>query len=395
MIKDAKIMILSANYGAGHAQVSHALQEQFSQQGIGDVEVIDLFKLAHPAITKVTEYFYIKSFSVAPELYGWCYYRTQKMNHNNFLSSWLHSFGLGKLKQIISEKKPDVVINTFPMLVMPIFREKTGVMIPTFTVVTDFVLHNRWLHNEIDKYYVATEELKTNMVLDGFPAERIVVSGIPLRAKFRQSLETVTIREKYQLDPAKKTVLVLAGAFGVVKHLKEICLSLMSQPTIQILLVCGNNKKLKAEMDDGFAENPNVQVLGYADNLHELMHAADCIVTKPGGVTLAEALHSDLPSFLVNPVPGQELENARYLAAKGAAFITREPYDTAKQILDLLNNNMRLHSAKQAIKALHRQGAAETIVQDILLEMQRFAGEGVLYRSVRNEGKKGNYEFST
>lgn len=371
MGKDLTVLILSAGYGDGHVQVSRALQKKFFDQGVQNVRITDLFHEAHPLFNAITRYLYIKSFTVAPSLYGWCYYRTQQMRHDTVLSKWFNSFGLGKLREIIKAAKPDIVINTFPMLVMPVFREITGTIIPTFTVITDFVLHQRWIHSEIDKYYVATEDLKKKMVEMGVPPERIQVSGIPLRDAFEKPLNTVSVQQKYALDPSKKTVLVMAGAYGVLQNLKEVCRTLLSHDHLQILLVCGKNDKLKQEMDNCFARDSNVHVFGFVENVHELMGIASCIVTKAGGITLSEALHCNLPTLLFQPAPGQEKENADYLAEKGAAIITHRSDELAEQIQQLLSDEQRLFAMREIIGSLRQPDASGTVVYDVLNECGR------------------------
>ena len=170
-----RILVLSAGYGEGHIQVSRVLQRCFHSRGIENVKIVDLIGEAHPVINTITRYMYLKSYYIAPFVYGWLYYGSRQMGPDTLFSRLMKSFGLKKLEEIIVTEKPHAVINTFPHPAMSAFLKKTGVNIPTFTVITDFTLHYRWIQPEIDKYYVASDDLKNEMVAAGIPPERIVV----------------------------------------------------------------------------------------------------------------------------------------------------------------------------------------------------------------------------
>lgn len=372
MTSDLKIMILFASYGDGHIQVSRALKNKFAEQGINNVIELDLFAEAHPLINSVTKYAYIKSYHIAPFLYGWVYYRTKEMNHDTIFGEWFHSFGIQKLTSIVNEVQPDLVINTFPVLIMPQLRKKTGIFIPTFNVITDFTLHHRWVHREIDKYYVATEDLKHSIVENGVPDDRIIVSGIPLRDSFEQPVDVMSARQKYHLDPGKKTVLVMAGAYGVLQRLKKVCQTILSAPNTQIILVCGKNRTLLRDMNHQFSCHPNIRIFGFIEDIHELMAVSSCVLTKPGGITLSEAISANLPIILYRPVPGQEKDNAHYLAEKGAAMVIEHTNKLGREIKALLMHDRELFRMRRAIAALHNKDSAERVVNDIVVEMQNW-----------------------
>lgn len=375
--QELKIIILYASYGDGHVQVSKALQQCFLEKGLHHVLMIDLYAIAHPVMDAVTRSAYLMSSSFCPHLYGWSYYLTQNMWHKPTPIKWLNFFGIGTLKEIIRLEKPDAVINTFPMQVMPELRKQTGLHIPIFNVLTDFVLHDRWLHQEIDQYFVASEELKKAMINKGIPAERIKVSGIPLRKAFLQPYNKDQIFLRYGLDPSKRIVLIMAGAYGVMKSIKKICQALLHLEDIQILLVCGKNQSLKERIEAGFAHKPNIHIFGFIEHIQELMSISTCMVTKAGGITLSEALSLQLPVIVFRPLPGQEKENAFFLATKGAAMIAYQIEELVKKVERILYNRQDVLQMKQAIHVLQKKNASETIVNDILheLEIQEIQGQ--------------------
>lgn len=367
MTNEWKILILFASYGEGHYQVSRVLQQGFVEKGIKSVRMLDLFAEAHPLIDAVTKYVYSKSFSFASSLlYGWTYYATRDMRQDTLLAQWFHSFGSQKLREIIEQEQPDVVINTFPMLVMPMIRKKEGAMIPTVTVLTDFALHNRWIHPAIDRYYVPSKDLKKELEGEGIQSARIRVTGIPIKKEFEQPFPHPSshLNEKYGLDPSKKFVLVMAGAYGK-STLKKVCQSFLHSNQFDLLVVCGRDQSLQEELEKDYA-NSNIHVLGFVAEIHYLMSLSLCIITKAGGVTLSEALAMNLPIVLLQPVPGQERENARYLTSKGAAITINHIEEIADQISCLLGDDVLFLKIQKSLKSLHIPHSAATIIQDIL-----------------------------
>ncbi|TEB04415.1 Processive diacylglycerol beta-glucosyltransferase [Pelotomaculum schinkii] len=372
--RERKILILYASYGDGHVQVSKALQQRFLERGLHNVLMLDLYANAHPLMDAVTRFAYLMSCSFCPKLYGWSYYLTQNMQHKWTPVNFLNTFGIGALREIIRVERPDAVINTFPMAVMAELRKQTGLQIPIFTVLTDFVLHDRWIHQEIDHYFVANEELKTAIINKGIPAERVKVSGIPLRKAFCQTYNKNQLFLRYGLEPSKKIVLIMAGAYGVMRNLKKICRALLDLEDIQILLVCGKNQALKERIEASFAQKPNIYIFGFVEHIQELMSISSCMITKAGGITLSEALSLQLPVIVFRPLPGQEKENAYFLANKGAAKIACKIEELVQHLEQILYERQQVSQMKKAIYALQRKDASEAIVLDILNELD---GAGV------------------
>jgi len=368
MQSNPKVLILLAGYGDGHYHVSRALQQCFAARGVTNVLLVDLFAEAYPTLDALTKFIYVKSYTVMPALYGWTYNRTKRMRSGSTLTSWFHAWGMGKLQQIVASERPDVVINTFPVLAMPELCRRLNVSVPIHNVLTDFTIHSRWIHPWVDKYYVATEDLRQELLESGVLQNQVTVSGIPLKQSFHDEsrLSKEEINAKYNLQPDKKTVLIMAGSYGVLQGLKALTRKLSGRTDTQSIIVCGKNAGLHEAMTKEFGSDPSYRIFGFVQNVHELMRVADCIVTKPGGVTLSEALHCELPILLYRPVPGQERENAVYLERKGAARIAHRPAQLAAQIEQLLQDGELRAAAQNAIRAMKCANAAERIVSEIL-----------------------------
>ncbi|MGG0186890.1 diglucosyl diacylglycerol synthase [Bacillus rhizoplanae] len=368
MIKNPKVLILTAHYGNGHIQVAKTLEQTFRQRGFEDVIVCDLFSESHPVITDITKYLYLKSYTIGKELYRLFYYGVEKI-YDKKIASWYANFGRKRLKAILHAEKPDIVINTFPIIAVPELKKQTDISIPVYNVVTDFCLHKIWIHREVDRYFVATDYVKDIMIKVGVPAEQIVATGIPIRKNFEAVINVETLYDKYDLSRDKKILLIVAGAHGVLGSVKELCQSFMSVPNLQVAVVCGKNKILQEDLLQLQESNPDsLKVFGYVENIDELFRITSCMITKPGGITLSEAAALQVPVVLYKPVPGQENENAKYFEKQGAAIVIREDNEIFQKTKELLQDDMKLLQMKEAMKHIYRPEPAFHIVDSILKE---------------------------
>lgn len=368
MNRPMKVLILYASYGDGHLQVSQVLQKKLSEQGI-EATLVDLFAESHPHIDRLMRQVYLKSYALAPALYGLSYYMTREMDHHSPFSQWFNSFGMSKMRKIIEREQPTLIINTFPMLVVPELKRRKKTTIPVFTVLTDFVLHNRWIHPNIDRYYVATNDLKEDIANKGIPEEKIAVSGIPLRHGFYEERLNNALRKKYPFQENRKVILIMAGAYGVLNNLKDMCLQFADSP-YDVAVVCGKNVRLERKLKNEFKNYGNIHVMGFIENIHELMLVSSCIITKPGGITLSEAIQTKLPIFLFRPSSGQEKENAIYLEKKGVAKVSSEVKEMTNAIFTLLEDDLTLEQMRVQAKVLRIPHSTDKVVLDIVKELE-------------------------
>ncbi|MEF3304743.1 MGDG synthase family glycosyltransferase [Paenibacillus sp. GYB003] len=357
MRRNGTIVILSAGYGDGHVQVSATLERKFGQFGFDNVRIVDLFREAHPAMNAFSKFLYAQSPALSGlglDYYGWSYYLTRDMKQDGMMSKWLGTWGLRKLSELLRSENPVALVSTFPFSGVFEHVRKRGIAIPTFTVVTDFTLHNRWLSSSPDLFFVATDDLKRAMVERGVPERRISVTGIPIRDSFYDGEEG--------RSPRDKSVLIMAGAFGVLRDIRSMTMRLLEFDGTGVSIVCGRNESLRKELEETFAGHPNVRVFGYVERVDRLMRGASCMVTKAGGVTLSEAIQIGIPTLLYKPFPGQEKENAIYLESKGYASISHSIEQMAGQARRILEGGGEAAGGE----SLRREGrAADEIVKAV------------------------------
>ncbi|MFC0215134.1 glycosyltransferase [Paenibacillus chartarius] len=372
------VMILTASYGDGHLQVSNALKQRLAQYGIKNVQIVDLMKEAHPLLNSISTKLYLKSTVTSQyglDYYGWSYYVTRDTRTDGSIGKYFNYLGKRKLKALIEQTRPDVIISTFPFGAAADIGRELG--IPACVVITDYALHMRWTHPDTDRYYVATEELKTELLLKrAATAERVKVTGIPIRPAFLEASAS-GCRYLPGWNPSKRLVLISAGSYGVLHHIEELADRLRHQDHCDVAIVCGRNQKMENKLKQLFAGNEGVHVFGYVEHIHELMALSTCIVTKAGGITLSEALALKLPVFIYKPFAGQEKENAKYFAEMGMAHVAANIHELEEQLHRFLSDSAVAYGMKSRMAAVHKGDAADLIVKDVLsmvsLEREKLA----------------------
>lgn len=363
--KKPKILIITASFGSGHNQVANVLLESFRKKGIQDIKIYDLFKEAYPYANEMVRFLHIHSFKFGSPFYQLFYYGTNKLSSHHY-TNWYLNLGKRKLKEIILNEQPNIIINTFPILAVPYLKKKKKNNIQIYTVMTDFCLHHAWIQPEMDTYYVATEDLKEKLIESKIPNENVVVSGIPVRKGFEQRGNLSMLRKKYHLQSKKKSVLLIAGITFSTKKIKDFIFYFFKKFQEQLLIVCGNNQKLYEEIHTLQKRFAGLRVFRYVQNIHELYEVSDFMITKPGGITLSECVSKQLPPILFKPVPGQEKENALFFEEHGGSIIVNSPEELFENIRSLFQNEKRIVQMEHSLAKLNQTDSDDIITDDVL-----------------------------
>lgn len=340
--KKLKILILSAPIGSGHRMAASALEEALLR--LENVEVVqgNVFDFFPSAIGKAFLKFYETVLAVCPWLYALSYRWSNQGGGSLWMRNQLNGILLRLGKTFIEEVKPDAVCSTHatPTGILSLYKQKYDSSLWLGVVVTDFTVH-RWLVCPgVDAYFLADEKLfgqidsaagrsETQPALYGW--------GIPVRGRFTEKQEPATIRREVRDRfgwSAGAFVCLLAGGGGGMLPMEEIVKSLQNEKfkDIYVVAVTGHNdglcKKLEA-LQKGFSKTESdestsrLAVLGFTDEMPQLMQAADVVITKAGGVSLAECLECGANILIYHPLPGQEQGNTVFLQQEyGAAAVT-------------------------------------------------------------------------
>lgn len=368
----SKLLILSASYGQGHQQAALAVRDAVhSISPATSVRIVDYIHTVHPAVNSIVRYCYLQSVRYAPALYGLFYKGTSQIAPDSLIQRQLNSLGIYGLELLLEDYRPDVVFSTFPTPagVMSALTQQGRTQVPTATVITDHAIHSQWIHQNTSLYFVGSEYVRNGLVARGIELDSIHITGIPIRAAFQQPVNRAALVTKYGLRSNVPTVLILAGAYGVLPDVVQICENLLTYPeTVQIIVVAGHHDRLQAQLTELMQTSSQpMRVFGYISEIHELMAISDVVLTKPGGLTVTEAIARHLPMLLYRPIPGQETQNAAYLVNSGVALLARDKAEVCEQLRQLLVvNRQQLVAMRQCAAQIRQFGAAEKIAERLI-----------------------------
>jgi processive 1,2-diacylglycerol beta-glucosyltransferase len=368
----SKVLIFSASYGEGHQQAAVAVRDALWQRSPGArIHIVDYLRTVHPVLNQVTKYCYLKSVQIAPALWGLFYKGTSQISPSSLIQRQLNSLGLELMERELTRWRPDVVVSTFPTPagVVSSLKTKGRVEVPLVTVITDHTVHSQWIHPATDLYCVGSTDVEQGLLARGVPADRIRVTGIPVRPVFALPQDPVKLRHKYGLSSDAPVVLVMGGAYGVMSDIDEICEELFLYPhRVQVLVVCGRNERMRVRLRALAREAVHpVRIFGFVEHIHELMALADLMITKAGGLTISEALAMRLPMLVYRPIPGQEEANARFLTRAGVAVYAKTRRDVSAQLYDLLvRHPERREEMRERMMHVRRLHAADEVADAVL-----------------------------
>lgn len=214
--------------------------------------------------------------------------------------------------------------------------------------------------------------MKTDMISEGINDEKIFVTGIPVSERFLQKMDKKSIYEQFELDENKETVLFFAGGeFGLGRNTTFMVLKAIIRlfPDIQVIAIAGKNKKMKkkfTELVDNTDSHKRIKILEYTDKVPELMYISSMVITKPGGLTVTEALASHLPLVIINPIPGQEEENAEFIIQNDVGIWIKKEDNIARALKNLYRNKEKFVTMKENTKSLAKPYATANICKILL-----------------------------
>jgi len=218
-------------------------------------------------------------------------------------------------------------------------------------------VHRLWLNLKTDKYLVASNFTRDILVSYGIAENIISVTGIPIDSKFSQNYDRVELSEKLGVSNNLFTILIMTGAIGM-GPIREIIEALKNDN--QLLVVCGSNKRLYAQLEN--ISSPNLKLFALVDNVYELMSVSDLIITKPGGMSVSESLTKSLPMIFFSIIPGQELVNAEIIQESGAGIILKDAGKIKDLVAEFRNNKEKLLNFKNNAGSLSHPDAAVKIL---------------------------------
>lgn len=372
-----KILIFYGAYGGGHLSAAKAIKN-YLDSNYKDCEVmmLDCVEYINKYINKLSTTAYKEMAKKAPWMWKRIY---NNADHGALakITTTSNKLMSRKLNHILQDFQPDLVISTHPFSnqMCTNLKKNKKIKCKIATVLTDMAPHSQWTVDSkyIDYFFVANQEMKDALSDEGIADFKIFVTGIPLSERFKEKFDKPAIYKEFNLDSNKTTVLFFAGGeFGLGRKRTHLVFRALIRlfKNFQIIAISGKNKKMNEKFKklvELYDVSDRVILLDYTNKVPELMSISNIVITKPGGLTTTESLASNLPIIIINPIPGQEEENAEFLVRNGVAVWIKKEDNIARVLKNLYRHPEKIEDMRNHIPALAKPDSTKNIC-DILMD---------------------------
>ena len=335
----------------GHVKCAEAITEEiYASQPDASVTTVDVMDYLFPHLSKAI----YKGFSLLVTKLPGMY------NHLNRAAGKHAGVPMkktiaAKLDRLIAETQPDLIISNLPVCSKYIsaYKELRVCTVPLFTYITDITVHDEWIADKTDLYFVGDESTGNVLISKGVSAEKIVVSGIPVKRVFKSAFKDGTLKDQEKADTGthtKKRLLIMGGGLGLVPGGSRLLKRLNEETCFEVTLIAGKNRSLEKRARRKYK---NINVVGFTDKIADYMAAADLVLTKPGGITTFEAIASRTPMYIADPFLEQEMGNARFIESKNIGRVVwSRDCDVASDIINFLKDTALIDTMKENMAKL-------------------------------------------
>ncbi|MFG6355331.1 MAG: UDP-diphospho-muramoylpentapeptide beta-N-acetylglucosaminyltransferase [Acetatifactor sp.] len=343
------ILILTGKFGMGHWSAAQSLQQYLLGSYPGaSVEVVDIPAYAMPKLSGVMYTFFNLMVTHGRPIFN-LYYRITGKGRPDAHPLFEGMF-LSRLEQLFRHKRPDLVIATHPLCAQLVsrYKEKAGKSgeewkAPLITCVTDVSSHPEWINSNTDCYLVPSGEIRRSLSERGVDPRMVCVTGIPVREEFRHL--------SHHREGMERELLIMGGGLGLLPKNTAFYDALNRIPHTHVTIITGRNRRLYRRL---YGKWENIQVEGYVSHVWDYMSRADLIVSKPGGITLFEAIFARVPILAWPPALQNERSNAKWMTQQGIGWVAGSE-NCAEEIGQILLDRDRLLLAAYKMECLRRQ----------------------------------------
>lgn len=371
-----KILIISSDTGGGHRSAAAAIVagvQKFLDGESYAIRVVRAIEESHHLADKLVRLYnwILRNRQHWMKYYYWFINRMRPDTREFF-----HRRCVGYVRGLFERWCPHIVVSVHP-LTQHIFGRVLKELnladrVPLVSVVTDpcYGFWKGWACDAVTLYLVASEEARQQLIDYGVAPERIKISGMPVHPKFAYPGEEAAqaARRALGLDPEKFTVFVNAGWIGggnIPQIFKEL---VHGELDVQAIFLAGKNEDLRAVAESIAREAPfPIKVIGYSDEVEQLMSAANVMISKLGGLTTFEALACRVPiiaDVITDPMP-QEAGTAKLIAQRGAGVMLNRASDVVNVVRRMMEDEVHYSRMRAATANLALPNSTRYIVEEI------------------------------
>ncbi len=371
MTRTKHILILTADAGFGHRSAAKAIAAALQETHGSDctIEIVNPMEDERvPAILRDNPADYDKIVREMPDLYKVGYEVSDTPAPSAMIESAMTVMLYDTLRNIVRRYAPDAIVTTYEFYQAPLAAVYTTSRqhIPLLTVVTDLApVHRVWFDPVADLCLVGAPAVGDQAIECGLLPDKVQVTGIPVHPHLvRQDRPRAAIQAELGWPHRPDLTTVLAVGSKRVGHLADVLHALNhSGLPLHLALVAGGDDELYQQFQSTEWHVPT-HVYNFVNDMPTLMHAADCIVCKAGGLMVTESLACGLPILLTDVIEGQETSNARYVVEGGAGELAQSPIEGLESMCHwLANGGTLLAQRAENARRLGRPRAAYDVAE--------------------------------
>lgn len=293
-----KILLLSCSTGEGHNHCALAVKEALDARGhetsfldmlhmFGDPGPLSFDKILNRISTK------------APDVFGVMYhagamYSATGVTSPVYMANIRHA---RQLNAFIRDNGYDAVVcsHLFPMETLTFLRRWERCDVKCYGILSDYTCIPFLAETDLDAYFLPHSEVRELCIQAGMPAEKLIVSGMPVAARFLAPMDKAAARAALGLPTDKKIYLIMTGGIGCGDAV-SLCDAIRRVPDENALLCVlpGRNEALRQALEDAY-HGQGVLTVPFTDQVPVYMHAADVLLSKAGGISSSEAAMLGVP----------------------------------------------------------------------------------------------------
>jgi len=353
---------------SGHYSAAYAIS-QFMPKEIVQCHFINLSEI-YPYLGPFVAKTYLQILQKIPNLWEYFYDNPLLSKATQRVKPFIPDFYINNIKEILIKKHITAVISTHAFSSVLVSHKNMHLKyIKKFAVITDIYAHSFWPDKDVNTYFVPTKEAMLNLIDNGISQEKIILSGMPIRKEFNENYDINFLKKKIGINTKIPAFLSLGGSKGIleIKDLMEIFLKIKNKA--QLIVICGENKNLAKEISIYKKKGVNLKILPYIKNPAIYYAAADCIISKAGGITIFEVSSLKKPLIIYSPLPGQEERNALYLKKHYCALYPQNKKELEENINKFINDKKSFISYSENLNKINKKDAALIISSTIIKEI--------------------------
>jgi processive 1,2-diacylglycerol beta-glucosyltransferase len=362
-----RILVLTLSFGSGHVRAAQAVARELRrQEPDADVMVCDALEGSRLLFRAIYVWPYWAMVRYAPSLWGRFFAARVARGDRATAPTWAFHRGCAHVFKLIEEFRPETIVacEVAACELAALAKREALTRARLVNVITDHEAEPVWVKAEADAYAVADEGVREQLCAWGADASRVTVCGIPTDAAFHTRHDAEETRRRHGVSNDAHLVLLMGGGMGPTRMDKVAASLCRADVPLHVVAVTGRDARARRRLARLKAEPPvTLRVLGWAEDVAALMQAADVLLTKPGGLTTAEAALSALPSVFFDAIHGPEQRNAARVAEAGAALIADSHEAAAVATLSLLRDERERRRMSERASKLSRPDAAAVIAR--------------------------------